>query len=73
MKNYILDMDITMSCRIEVQAENEEEAKAKAANLIEDDPMYYLRYNGCYVGHSVEDVNETEEDNSDKQNKPKKD
>ena len=61
MKHYVVDVDITMSCRIEMDAESEEQAKVIAANLINNDPLHYAR-DGHYVSHEFEAVNETEDD-----------
>ena len=62
MKYFNVDVDITMSCRIEVEAESEEQAKTIVGNWIGDDPMYYLR-DGHYISHEFEAVNEGENDN----------
>lgn len=61
MKKYNVDVDITMSCRIEVDAESEEQAKTIAANWIGDDPWEYVR-NGHYISHEFEAGNESEND-----------
>lgn len=63
MKHFEVDVDITMSCRIEVDAESEQDAKNIVANRIGDDPLHYVR-DGHYVGHEFEAVNETEADDS---------
>lgn len=63
MKHFAVDIDITMSCRIELSAETEEEAKKKAEKKVTEDAYYYAR-NGHYVKHDVEAVNETEDDMS---------
>lgn len=60
MKQYEVDVDITMSCRIEVDAESEEEAKTIVANWIGDDPWFYVK-DGRYMSHEFEAVNETGE------------
>lgn len=60
MKQYEVDVDITMSCRIEVDAESEEEAKTIVANWIGDDPWFYVK-DGHYMSHEFEAVNETGE------------
>lgn len=59
MKRFEVDVDITMSCRIEVDAENEEQAKTKVGNWIGDDPWYYVK-DGHYMSHEFEAVNECE-------------
>lgn len=60
MKKYQVDVDITMSCRIEVDAESEEQAKTIVGNWIGDDPWQYVR-DGHYVSHEFEAVNESDE------------
>lgn len=60
-KRFNVDVDITMSCRIEVDAESEEQAKTIVGNWIGDDPMYYVR-DGHYIGHEFEAVSECSDD-----------
>ncbi|MBQ9646086.1 MAG: hypothetical protein IJV24_07000 [Prevotella sp.] len=60
MKRFNVDVDVTMSCRIEVDAESEEQAKTIVANRIGDDPWQYVR-DGHYMSHEFEAVNESEE------------
>lgn len=56
-KTYEVDIDITMSCRVYVEAENEEEAKKLAKEKVNNDPYYYARSSSaCYVGSDVVDV-----------------
>ena len=54
-----MDVDITMSCRIEVDAESEENAKAIVGNWIGDDPWHYVK-DGHYMSHEFEAVSEQE-------------
>ena len=61
MKRFEVDVDIIMSCRIEVDAESEEQAKTIVANWIGDDPWHYVK-DGHYMFHKFEAVNETEPD-----------
>jgi len=63
MRRFNVDVDITMSCRIEVDAESEEQAKTIVGNWIGDDPWQYVR-DGHYIFHKFEAVNESEPDNS---------
>ena len=63
MKRFEVDVDITMSCRIEVDAESEEQAKTIVGNWIGDNPWQYVR-DGHYMSHEFEAVNESEPDNS---------
>lgn len=59
-----MDVDITMSCRIEVDAESEEQAKTIVGNWIGDDPWYYVK-DGHYMSHEFEAVNEGEPEDDD--------
>ena len=59
-KRFEVDVDITMSCRIEVDAESEEQAKTIVGNWIGDDPWHYVN-DGHYMSHEFEAVNECEE------------
>lgn len=59
MKHYGVDVDITMSCRIEVDAESEDHAKTIVANWIGDDSWRYVK-DGHYMSHEFEAVNECE-------------
>ena len=58
MANFILDVDFVMSKRIQVEAENEEQAKATFERLLKEDPYDYARHFDAFVGHKVIDVNE---------------
>ena len=61
MKHYEVDVDITMSKRIYVDAENEQQAR----EIVEEKmkyPHYYYTKADAYVGHEITDVNEEEPD-----------
>ena len=60
-KRFNVDVDITMSCRIEVDAESEEQAKTIVGNWIGDDPWQYVR-DGHYIKHEFEEVSECSDD-----------
>jgi hypothetical protein len=60
MKKYCIDMDVTFSARMYVEAESEEQAKRKAVNDMEKDPRYHTRW-GAYVDTEVTDIYEEEE------------
>lgn len=60
-KRFNVDVDITMSCRIEVDAESEEQAKTIVGNWIGDDPWHYVK-DGHYIKHEFEEVSECSED-----------
>ena len=58
MKNYIVDIDFVMSKRIQVEAENEEQARSITDRLIKENPYNYTyRFDAC-VGHKIIDVTE---------------
>lgn len=59
-KKFAVEVDVTMSCRVYVDADNEEEAKEIACDYVPDDPQHYLR-NGCYVSCNVTDIEEYED------------
>ena len=58
MKNFILDVDFVMSKRIQVEAENEEQAKATFERLLKEDPYDYARQFDAFVGHTIIDITE---------------
>lgn len=60
-KRFNVDVDITMSCRIEVDAESEEQAKTIVGNWIGDDPWQYVK-DGHYIKHEFEEVSECSND-----------
>lgn len=49
-------VDITVSKVIDVEAENEEQAKQLAIKKVRDEPYYYARTADAYVGAKVIDV-----------------
>ena len=55
MKEYLVELYVTMSVRIYVEAHNEEEARKRALSKIEADTLYYIK-NGAYVDSEVTDV-----------------
>lgn len=60
MKEYLVELDVTMSVRTYVDANNEEQAKELALSKIEADTLYHIR-TGCYVDSQVTDVIEQED------------
>lgn len=58
MKNFIIDVDFTMSKRIQVEAENEERAKAIVNGWIKYNPYEFAHNFDAYVTHEITDVNE---------------
>ena len=64
MKQFEVDVDITMSKRISVEAESEEHAKAIVNGWMKYNPYEYAHSFDAYVKHEITDVNE-EEDKTD--------
>lgn len=58
MANFILDVDFVMSKRIQVEAENEEQAKATFERLLKENPYDYARRFDAFVGHKVINIEE---------------
>lgn len=58
MKNFVVDVDFTMSKSFEVEAENEEQAMAMADAMISKNPYDYAHNFSHYVSHEVIDVEE---------------
>lgn len=58
MANFILDVDFVMSKRIQVEAENEEQARAVFERLLKENPYDYARRFDAFVGHKVIDITE---------------
>ena len=60
-KMYYVDTDVTISVRMWVSADSEEDAQQEALERIERDTMYYTQH-GAYVGAKVTDCYEDEEE-----------
>ena len=60
MKHFEVDVDITMSKRISVEAESEERAKAIVNGWMKYNPYEYAHSFDAYVKHEITDVNEEE-------------
>ena len=60
MKEYLVELDVTMSVRIYVDAKDEEQAKELALSKIKSDACYHVR-TGYYVDSQVTDVIEQED------------
>lgn len=60
MKEYLVELDVTISVGMYVDAHNEEQAKELALSKIKSDVLYHVR-RGCYVDSQVTDVIEQEE------------
>lgn len=63
MAKYNVSMDVTLSVTMyDVEAENEEQAKLRAKNIIADDYMFYIKENGYVIDTDISEVNVQEED-----------
>ena len=62
MKHFEVDVDITMSKRISVEAESEEHAKAIVNGWMKYNPYEFAHSFDAYVKHEITDVNEEEPD-----------
>lgn len=60
-KMYFVDTDVTISVRMWVSADSDEEAQKEALSRIERETMYYAQ-SGAYVGAEVTDCYEDEEE-----------
>lgn len=58
MAKYNVSMDVTLSVTMyDVEAENEEQAKLRAENIIVDDYMFYIKEDSYVVDTDVSEVN----------------
>lgn len=58
MAKYNVSMDVTLSVTMyDVEAENEEQAKLRAKNIIVDDYMFYIAEDSYVVDTDVSEVN----------------
>lgn len=55
MKEYLVDMDVTISVRIWVSANNEDAATKKALDMVEQEPYYHIQ-RGAFVNAVVVDT-----------------
>ena len=55
MKEYCVDLDVTFSTRMYVNAKDEESAKAQAIALVDTDPRFHTRM-GAHVSTDVTDI-----------------
>ena len=60
-KAYVVDMDITVSKRVYVEAESEEEAMRLAKEEVDSDPYHYAWNCDAYVSSQAIDANEDNE------------
>jgi hypothetical protein len=54
-KTYYVDMDLTFSAHVWVDAETEEEARQIALDKMSQDPFFRIARNGCFLDASVTD------------------
>lgn len=54
-KTYYVDMDVTFSAHMWIDADSEEEAKQMAIEKMIQDPHYRIARNGCFVETWVTD------------------
>ena len=60
-KNFVVDVDITMSRSFEVEAENEQQAKNMVYSMIKANPYDFTHGFTYYVDHEIVDANEVED------------
>ena len=60
-KNFVVDVDFTISRSFEVEAENEQQAKNKVYAMIKENPYDYTHGFTHYVNHEIVDANEVED------------
>ena len=58
MANFIIDLDFTMSKRVEIEAESQEEAIKTLKLAIQQNPYDYAHNFDAYVCSEIVDVNE---------------
>ena len=58
MKEFTVEVDITVLKRIYVEAENGEDAKKKANEYIKKEALYFASHADAYVCHEITDVYE---------------
>lgn len=58
MKEFCVEVDITVSKNIYVDAENEEEAQEKVNEMVRRYPHYYYTKADAYVCHEITDCYE---------------
>jgi hypothetical protein len=62
MKSYLVDLDVTMSVRLHIEANSQEEAENMAKKKIKTEPHYHLR-NSFFVDVVVIDALKENETN----------
>lgn len=59
MKNFQVDLDITVSKHFFVEANNEEEAKNLVKDMMAKEPDYHTRNYDAFLSYDICDVNES--------------
>lgn len=59
MKSFMVDMDVTMSVRIWVDADNADDANSIALKKVEREPHYHLRNSAFVDAVVVDNIEET--------------
>lgn len=57
MATYYVDMDVTFSAHMWVDADTEEGARKIALTKMANDPHYHTRY-GCHIDTTITDISE---------------
>lgn len=60
MATYYVDMDVTFSARMWVDADTEDQARKIAFFEMASDPHYHTR-NGCHIDTTITDIFEDED------------
>ena len=58
MKNFQIDVDITVSKRFCVSAKDEESAKNLVKGVMSKEPDYHARNFDAFIGYEIIDINE---------------
>jgi hypothetical protein len=60
MATYYVDMDVTFSAHMWVDADTEEQARKIAIKKMAEEPRYHTR-NGCHIDTTITDIFEDED------------
>lgn len=60
MKNYRVTFDITVGYTMDVEAENDEQARQIAREKMYQEPYYYAHHHSHVVNYDIVDVEEEE-------------
>ena len=62
MKNFIIDVDFVLAQRIQVEAEDEVQAKETLNRLIKENPYDFIPRCDEYLSHEIKEVNDSDSD-----------